>query len=648
MFYVVDGFYTDRGAPGVLPLTGGDQVVLQPTRKEAEHFTDSFGVETGGADASGGARVIDIEPGSWISFRPINLHNITRLVLGTSSGGTGGTIEVRLDAPDGELIGSADVENTGGWSNVEPVSVEIEDPGGTHELFFVFTNPEWEQGDPDLLALDWLEFRNPVLDPFRAARREVDALRTEIDRLTEDGSLTQDQSEHLRRRADGLDADVSRAMEAYQDGDEADLKKETNKALSSALSLTRWIEQERSEGSLADDDAQALLAALGRAVDALNEASGRVFQVSADLASSSDEVVAGESVGLTATVTNSGDSRATRVSVELDAPDGWSVTPRGPTSTPVLGSGETFTVPYDARVPIDHSPGDQQVTGRASYRVSSGASVDLPIGTSLTVLPPVEVTAVAAPVPVLGGEANEVTISVANNRSSRAVDVTARVDAPAGWDSGSATETIAPGSSAAIEVPVTPPLEPVAGGVALSPLVARVTALDTPVYGEPAAQTWAAPSGDRVPLALDSGTSGSPLLRTYRRLAPAGAWNPANGYGWVGTTPDSRDRGGPDALRRDFTWSGTSRTPGTLRIAVPPGRHRVFALTGDNSFQSSDTVIYADGARMAETGEFLPAGRFKWLGFELDGGSEGRTVDLRLVGEGYQEYWRLNALVVLP
>ena len=50
-------------------------------------------------------------------------------------------------------------------------------------------------------------------------------------------------------------------------------------------------------------------------------------------------------------------------------------------------------------------------------------------------------------------------------------------------------------------------------------------------------------------LALDAGSSPSPLVETYRRLSPADTWDAARGYGWVGTAPLSRDRGAPDALR---------------------------------------------------------------------------------------------------
>jgi alpha-glucuronidase len=287
------------------------------------------------------------------------------------------------------------------------------------------------------------------------------------------------------------------------------------------------------------------------------------------------------------------------------------------------------------------------VGGRATYRTTAGATVELPFETGVEVVAPVEVTALEAPRPVLGGEANAVTVTVRNNRTSEAVAVDAGVNAPSGWTSGSAGRTIAAGSSETIAVDVTPPLEPAAGRVTMASLAARVTAGDVPVYGARTVQTWAAPSGRLAALALDSGTASSPLLGSYARLAPGAAWDPARGFGWVGTQPDSRDRGGPDALRRDFTWSGTGRTPGTLRVALPAGRQRVFVLTGDNSFQSSDTVVFADGERVADTGELLGAGQFKWLAFELDGGAAGRTVDLRFVGEDYQGYWRLNALVVL-
>ncbi|MEQ7126010.1 hypothetical protein ABN034_15970 [Actinopolymorpha sp. B11F2] len=150
-------------------------------------------------------------------------------------------------------------------------------------------------------------------------------------------------------------------------------------------------------------------------------------------------------------------------------------------------------------------------------------------------------------------------------------------------------------------------------------------------------------SGDDVPIALDAGPTGSPVMETYHALTPETRWDPVRGYGWVDTCPSARDRGAPDLLRRDFTFSSAVCT---LRLTVPPGIHQAFLLTGDPLYQSSHTVVYVDGQRVAETDHLLGAGEYSWLTFDLDGREAGRQVDIVLDGEDYQEYWRLGALVV--
>ncbi|HEY8457342.1 MAG TPA: hypothetical protein VIL34_17245 [Actinopolymorphaceae bacterium] len=149
--------------------------------------------------------------------------------------------------------------------------------------------------------------------------------------------------------------------------------------------------------------------------------------------------------------------------------------------------------------------------------------------------------------------------------------------------------------------------------------------------------------GDTVPLALDAGTPDSPVLEGYAPLTPEHTWDPTRGYGWLDPVPAARDRGEPDVLRRDLLFSAEVCT---LRIVVPPGEHRAHLLTGDAHFQSSHTVVYVGGERVAKTDRFLEAGEFAWLTFTLDGGDSGRTVDITLDGEGHEEYWRLGALVV--
>ena len=48
----------------------------------------------------------------------------------------GGRIELRLDSPDGELIGTADITGTDG--TYKEFSCKVENVSGTHNLFLVF------------------------------------------------------------------------------------------------------------------------------------------------------------------------------------------------------------------------------------------------------------------------------------------------------------------------------------------------------------------------------------------------------------------------------------------------------------------------------------------------------------------------------
>ncbi|MGM0875053.1 MAG: hypothetical protein ACQEWV_09655 [Bacillota bacterium] len=49
---------------------------------------------------------------------------------------------------------------------------------------------------------------------------------------------------------------------------------------------------------------------------------------------------------------------------------------------------------------------------------------------------------------------------------------------------------------------------------------------------------------------------------------------------------------------------------------------------------------------LAESGVELNIGQFKWIPFELDGGVEGREIDLEITGALKDGYWRIVALVM--
>ena len=88
----------------------------------------------------------------------MNLEGISGLRFRVASGGAGGTIQVRLDAPDGPLVAeTAMITPTTGWQDYKNVELALPTPpDGTHQLFFVFRHPTDQGG---LMNLNWIDFR---------------------------------------------------------------------------------------------------------------------------------------------------------------------------------------------------------------------------------------------------------------------------------------------------------------------------------------------------------------------------------------------------------------------------------------------------------------------------------------------------------
>ncbi|MFD8262869.1 PQQ-dependent sugar dehydrogenase [Streptomyces griseoluteus] len=140
IFGVFDAEYTDNGGGGQAALTSHDQNVTQPRHRQAEHYTDSSGVTLQSKDtAHGGKTVGDIHSGDWISFTPYALGNAKKITARVSSGGAGGTLEIRAGSAKGTLLGKTTVPVTGGWETFQDVSADLSRaPKATTTLFLVF------------------------------------------------------------------------------------------------------------------------------------------------------------------------------------------------------------------------------------------------------------------------------------------------------------------------------------------------------------------------------------------------------------------------------------------------------------------------------------------------------------------------------
>ncbi|MFC7303800.1 ThuA domain-containing protein [Streptomyces monticola] len=150
--YVLNAKYTDKGGDGTSALTGYGRSVLQPRHKQAEYHDDQSGTRiVSQAGAENGKRIGDISNGDWIAFSPMSLDGIATVSHKVSSPYGGGAIELRSGAPDGKLLATTPIPNTGGWDTYqETPKVPVEAlAGGGHKLYLVFTSPQNNAFDVD-------------------------------------------------------------------------------------------------------------------------------------------------------------------------------------------------------------------------------------------------------------------------------------------------------------------------------------------------------------------------------------------------------------------------------------------------------------------------------------------------------------------
>ncbi|UOX93021.1 PQQ-dependent sugar dehydrogenase [Amycolatopsis sp. FBCC-B4732] len=173
IFYVLEASYTDKGGSGgANPITGRTQVILQPKHKQAEFYTatgrtaDGKGTDTAGVTVEaatdpmgGGSSAAFIQDGDWWSVDPLALNGVTGLEVRASSGGSGGTLEVHRNAPDGALVASVPITGTGGWQNWQDFTAGLSNPPtGTGTLYFVARNPAGQTGAAYLFNVNWIHY----------------------------------------------------------------------------------------------------------------------------------------------------------------------------------------------------------------------------------------------------------------------------------------------------------------------------------------------------------------------------------------------------------------------------------------------------------------------------------------------------------
>ncbi len=149
--YLLTASYTDRGG-AIAPLSSRDALVLRPARVQAEEADVLYKL------ARQGNRLGAIQNGARFVLKNIDLNGIRQLTYRYSSKDQAATIEVHTDSPKGPVVSTLDFTATGGWDNFEERTVPLQNPGGQHDLYFVFVKKEAPFNH--LASLDWVQFAN--------------------------------------------------------------------------------------------------------------------------------------------------------------------------------------------------------------------------------------------------------------------------------------------------------------------------------------------------------------------------------------------------------------------------------------------------------------------------------------------------------
>lgn len=117
---------------------------------EAENYTVQSGIDIENC-SEGGKDVAYIENGDYIGFLNVDFgKGADSLDIRVGANSSGSSIEVRLGAPDGKLIGTMDVDSTGGWQTWDTQKCSIDTINGINDIYFVFKG-----GSSYLFNVNW-------------------------------------------------------------------------------------------------------------------------------------------------------------------------------------------------------------------------------------------------------------------------------------------------------------------------------------------------------------------------------------------------------------------------------------------------------------------------------------------------------------
>lgn len=128
---------------------------FNPFRKvEAETMAWGYGLKTV-PNSKNSLSVVDVNNGEYICVRGVDFgKNKARRFEVSALPLEGGNLKIRLDAPDGKIVGNVNIPQGNGISKYELYSCEVNAVSGVHDLYLSFEG----ENNKDLFELDYWKF----------------------------------------------------------------------------------------------------------------------------------------------------------------------------------------------------------------------------------------------------------------------------------------------------------------------------------------------------------------------------------------------------------------------------------------------------------------------------------------------------------
>ena len=151
--YLLRAAYTDKGANGVPAATSEQTMMLRSATVPAETAEDIDGIQKYKVPGMPFTVMIGQKNGSYLGFKQLDLTGVDQLVFVASAsaqyGMQGGTVEVRLDSPTGEVIGeSTPIVPTKEQGMPAPIMAvtKLKSVAGTHDIYAIYKNEKTVAG----------------------------------------------------------------------------------------------------------------------------------------------------------------------------------------------------------------------------------------------------------------------------------------------------------------------------------------------------------------------------------------------------------------------------------------------------------------------------------------------------------------------